>query len=289
MKKMSFSMVVLLGLGLAAPVWAQPPAQPAAGKEQAPGKQGDRPGKPDPGSRPGAGPHGPGHGPGGPKHGPGPGPGASGPGFGPRGMMGQGLSPEEMAKRAQTMKDRMAEHAERAAARAKELREKAAKARESGDVKQAEQYEKAAERLEKSPMAPERGPGWKKAMERRKRARLKPLWKQYGERLKNPEVRAEFKKHAIRMARLDRMRELARNNPDEEKRKKLIERINATVAKENARHRQILRGMMSNKEQTAGNATTPGASAVATGAAAPVAPQDNAEPSNEDENAEEEK
>lgn len=190
--------------------------------------------------------------------------------------MGPGLSPEEMAKRAETMKERMAEHAEKLAARAKELREKAAKARASGDVKQAEQLEKAAERLEKGPIAPERGPGWQKAMHKRKLARLKPLWKQYGERLKNPEVKAEFKKHAVRMARLDRMRDLARNNPKQEVREKMIERINAMVAKENARHRQSLRALVGNKAQVVA-ANQPGSPAPAASATAAQPNQEGGE------------
>ncbi len=176
-------------------------------------------------------------------------------------MMGHGLSPEEMAKRTESMKERMAEHAEKLAARAKELREKAAKARASGDTKQAEQLEKAAERLEKGPMTPERGPGWQKAMRKRKLARLKPLWKQYGERLKNPEVREEFKKHAVRMARLDRMRDLSRNHPKEEVRQKMIERVNAMVAKENARHRQTLRALVAKEPTATANALSPEAPA----------------------------
>jgi hypothetical protein len=174
-------------------------------------------------------------------------------------MMGQGLSPEEMAKRTETMKERMAEHAQKLTARAKELREKAAKARASGDTKQAEQLEKAAERLEKGPMTPERGPGWQKAMRKRKLARLKPLWKQYGERLKAPEVRDEFKKHAVRMARLDRMRDLSRNHPKEDVRQKMIERINAMVARENARHRQALRAMVAKEPTATANALSPDA------------------------------
>ncbi len=202
-------------------------------------------------------------------------------------MTGQGVSPEDMAKRAEKMKERMAQHAEKVAARSKDLREKAAKARAKGDTKQAEQLEKAAERLEKSPMTPERGPGWQKAMERRKRARLKPLWKQYGERLKNPDVKAEFKKHALRMARLDRMRDLARDNPDEEARKKLIERINASVAKENARHRQTLRQMMSNKDQTV-SANQPGTGGPAA-ATAPTPPGTADNAAGEEQRAEEAK
>jgi hypothetical protein len=146
------------------------------------------------------------------------------------------------------MKERMASHAERMAARSKELRERAEQARAKGDTKQADQLEKAAERLEKRPLTPERGEGWKKAMERRKRARLKPLWKQYGERLKEPAVQEEFKKHALRVARLERMRALARNSEDEATRKSLLERINTAMAQENARHRQTLRAMMADKE-----------------------------------------
>lgn len=180
------------------------------------------------------------------------------PGFGPHGM-GHGMTPEEMAKRTETMKERMAEHQQKLAARAKDLREKAAKARAAGDTKEAEQLEKAAERMEKGPMAPERGPGWEKAMRKRKLARLKPLWKQYGERLKTPEVREEFKKHAVRMARLDRMRELARNNPKEEVRQKLIERINGMVARENARHRQSLRALVAKEQVVQANQPSPGA------------------------------
>lgn len=248
MNKKRFSMVVSLGLSITTPTWAEPPVQNHPAKERAAEKAGKNPAQPGPpGDRPGAaiqgrgvgGAVGPvGHGSAG--HGP--------VGPGPRTRSGPGLTTEQAAEGAKNMKERMASHAERLAARSKELRERAQQARSKGDEKQATQLEKAAERLEKRPLTPERGEGWKKAMERRKRARLKPLWKQYGERLKEPEVQQEFKKHALRVARLDRLRALARNTVDEEARKSLLERINGSVAKENARHRQTLRAMMA-KEQ----------------------------------------
>lgn len=245
MNKKRFSVVVSLGLSITTPTWAEPPAQNQPAKERAVEKAQKKPAQPGPsGDRPAA-PQG--RGLGGPVGPVGHGPGQTGPG--PRTVAGAGLTPEQAAERAKNMKERMASHAERLAARSQELREKAKQARANGDDRQAEQLEKAAERLEKRPLTPERGEGWKKAMERRKRARLKPLWKQYGERLKEPEVQEEFKKHAVRVARLDRMRALARGNADEEARKSLLERINASMAKENARHRQTLRAMMANKEQ----------------------------------------
>jgi hypothetical protein len=262
MKKTSFGIVALLGLSLAVPAFAEEPAA-----NSPPGKPGvTKPGPVGPTqSRPGSG------------HGPGPGRpmGPHGMPMGPHGMpMGPhgNMSPEELAKRTEEMKARMAERSEKVAARAKELREKAAKARASGDVKQAEQLEKAAERLEKGPPTPNRGPAWKKAMHKRKLARLKPLWKQYGERLHNPDVRAEFKKHATRMARLERIRNLAKNNPDEQAREKLTERINTMMAKENARHRQTLRNLMDKKEQV-----VPANEPASSGSAAPAASEKSPE------------
>src|SRR5690606_37376583 len=130
MKKTSFSMVVLLGLGLAVPALAQTPegkgpnkpptagapakAAEKGGPDKAPGKPQSVTGKPQatPNGAPGAGPGAtlggrplpPGH------------PGATRPGFDPHGAhgpMGHGLSPEDMAKRTETMKERMAEHAKK--------------------------------------------------------------------------------------------------------------------------------------------------------------------------------
>lgn len=232
MKKTSFGIVALLGFSLAVPAFAEEPAANAPPSKSEPGKPGHAGGI--------TGPRGQGY-PAGPSA------------VGPNGVAKSGphaqLSAEDLAKRTAEVKARMAERAEKVKARAKELREKAAKARASGDVKQAEQLERTAERLEKGPPTPNRGPAWKKAMQKRKLARLKPLWKQYGERLRSEEVRSEFKKHATRVARLERMRDLAKNHPKEPLREKLTERINGLIAKENARHRQTLRSLVDKKEQ----------------------------------------
>jgi hypothetical protein len=63
------------------------------------------------------------------------------------------------------------------------------------------------------------------------------------------------------MARLDRMRDLSRNHPKEEVRQKMIERVNAMVAKENARHRQTLRALVAKEPTATANALSPEAPA----------------------------
>lgn len=66
----------------------------------------------------------------------------------------------------------------------------------------------------------------------RRAARLAEIRHHWGAIVAEPAVRAELKVHAWRMARLDRIRELA----DAEGKKDIVARVDKLITKENARH-----------------------------------------------------
>jgi hypothetical protein len=92
-------------------------------------------------------------------------------------------------------------------------------------------------------------------LERRERHRA-ALMRQLGQRLSDPQVKAELKLHATRIAELARIQFLAENARQGADRERLLSRVEKLVARENERHRKRLAALT-------GAPTAPSASASA--------------------------
>jgi hypothetical protein len=98
-------------------------------------------------------------------------------------------------------------------------------------------------------------------LERRERHRA-ALVRELGQRLSDPEVKAELKLHATRVAELGRIQFLAENARSGAQREKLLSRVSKLLARENERHRKRLLAL-------AGASAAPSASAGGAPAPAP--------------------
>jgi hypothetical protein len=76
-------------------------------------------------------------------------------------------------------------------------------------------------------------------LERRERHRA-ALVRELGQRLSDPQVKAELKLHATRIAELSRIQFLAENARKGAARERLLSRVEKLIARENERHRKRL-------------------------------------------------
>lgn len=137
---------------------------------------------------------------------------------------------------AKEKKEAVKEHAENVKEKVKEKVE---------DVKEARERHEANERGEEAKEEAKENRGDR--AERRKH-RVEELRKMWGDSLSVPAVREEIKVHARRMARLRRMKELA----VEEKKTKLVERIDALITKEEDRHKKHMETLKSRPAEPGG-------------------------------------
>lgn len=136
--------------------------------------------------------------------------------------------------------------------RVEKLKQRAAELRAGGQEEQASRLEKQAELLAKHPRVG-RAHG-AQPPQLRKRARIKRWHARYGEALQRPAVQAELRHHGLRMAKLQRMKELARQKSDVQQRDALLQRIDALRARENARHGRAMERLAASPNAAGGRA-----------------------------------
>lgn len=122
--------------------------------------------------------------------------------------------------------------------RAEKLKQRATELRAAGQAEQAARVERQAELLAKHPRTG-RPPGAAPPAQR-KRVRIKRWYRRYGEALRRPEVQAELRLHGLRLAKLQRMKELAQQHSEAERRERLLQRISALQGRESARHQRVM-------------------------------------------------
>jgi hypothetical protein len=188
---------------------------------------------------------------------------------------------DKPAAKAEDKADKKAAKAEdKADKKAAKADDKADKAEEKADKKAAKAEEKAAKKGDDE-ADPGKGadeghepPGLeqkRKTRDARRKARKEGLKKRWGDTIQMPEIKAELRRNARRMARLQRIKELATDKENE----KLLERVDKLITMETGRHerRMIQLSQQAVAAKTGGAAsgapsTPPAASAAAPAAAA---------------------
>jgi hypothetical protein len=141
-----------------------------------------------------------------------------------------------------------AEKRAEAAAKREAASDKRAEAADKREAAAEKRAEAAGERADKKPDHADVLAAWKKLKETRKerrKERIEEIKKQWGDLHARPAVRAELKIHAWRMARLHRMRALAKT----ENKDKAVERIDQLIVKEKARHQKHMETLKSQGDQ----------------------------------------
>ena len=112
------------------------------------------------------------------------------------------------------------------------------------DEEKEEWKKKHAERKEERAEVREAWKEWKDKRKERRKARRDELKEKLGDDLKRPAVKAELKIHARRMARLNRIRVVAKAEGKDE----VVKRVDTLIAKEKARHDKHIETLKAKKD-----------------------------------------
>ena len=149
---------------------------------------------------------------------------------------------EKLQAMKEKAKERREERKERREEKKEELKEKLDN---MTDEEKEEWKKKHAERKEERAEVREAWKAWKDKRKERRQARREEIKEKLGDDIKRPVVKAELKVHARRMARLNRIRVLAKADGKDE----LVKRVDTLIAKEKARHDKHIETLKAKRDE----------------------------------------
>lgn len=152
------------------------------------------------------------------------------------------LTENEYRLVAEQSQQRAAERAQRKTARSTALQTKLSHARAEGNALLEMQLSRVIARLDAGTAALSEDERWARAHGRK--MTMRSLWASFGTKLHDPAVAAEFDTNAWRVARLERLAEVARSVVDERRREVLLLEVQTLLAVESERHSSALKRLL---------------------------------------------
>jgi hypothetical protein len=152
------------------------------------------------------------------------------------------LTENEYRLVAEQSQKRAAERTQRKAARLTALQTKLSQAKAVGNAFLELQLSRVMARLEAGSPVLSEDERWARAHGRK--MTMRSLWKSFGVRLQDPAVVAEFDANAWRVARLERLRQVAESITEEPRRERLRVEVQSLLAAESERHRSTLNRLL---------------------------------------------